>query len=163
MVKYHNFSDTSDLALEFWHAPGPGVAGQLPKPRFPWKIWSSWWLFCIQSGDDDLRKPSKTLGTPWENGGLMGFYGMYPLAKLKIAIENGYLYWVVWFSIAILVYQRVTIQKWQMWSKSYSKLWKMKSLLPEILERIKPEAFSYRYHRRVRGVIRMNLLSHSSS
>ena len=30
----------------------------------------------------------KTMGKPWENGGLMGFNGIYPLVMTHIATEN---------------------------------------------------------------------------
>ena len=53
------------------------------------------------------------MGKPWENVGLMGFCGIYPLVMANIAIENGhrnseYSQKIWWFSIAMLNYQRVT-------------------------------------------------------
>ena len=30
----------------------------------------------------------KTMGKPWENGGLSGFYGMSPLVNVYITLEN---------------------------------------------------------------------------
>ena len=40
-----------------------------------------------QVGKDSFHR--KTIGKPWENGGLMGFNAVYPLVMTKIAIENG--------------------------------------------------------------------------
>ena len=36
-----------------------------------------------------LENHRKTIGKPQDTGGLMGFYGMYPLAMTNIAIEHG--------------------------------------------------------------------------
>ena len=30
----------------------------------------------------------KIIGKPWENGGLMGFHGIYPLVSSNMAMEN---------------------------------------------------------------------------
>ena len=35
----------------------------------------------------------KSIGKAWENGGLMGSYGIYPLAMTNIAVENHYFEW----------------------------------------------------------------------
>ena len=32
----------------------------------------------------------KTIGEPWENGDLMGIYGIYPLVMNNIAMEHGH-------------------------------------------------------------------------
>ena len=34
------------------------------------------------------------MGKPWENGGLMGFNGFYPLVMINMANENDHLWWV---------------------------------------------------------------------
>ena len=57
-----------------------------------------------------IGNPKETIGKPWENGGL-------PYGYIKITIENGH--WNSesshskrWFSIVMLVYQRVYITRW---------------------------------------------------
>ena len=52
------------------------------------------------------------MGKPWENGGLMGFNGIYPLVMTNIAVENHHCSWkkihYEWpFSTTILNYRRV--------------------------------------------------------
>ena len=41
----------------------------------------------------------------------MGFDGIYPLVKIKLAMENGhrnsgFIHWIWWYSVVMLVYQR---------------------------------------------------------
>ena len=45
-------------------------------------------MACCASTDGPIRQV-KPLGKPWENDGLMGFYGIYPLVMTDIAVENG--------------------------------------------------------------------------
>ena len=45
-------------------------------------------LTYLDRWDFHVENPRKIMGKPWENGGLMGFYGMYPLVMTKIAMEN---------------------------------------------------------------------------
>ena len=56
----------------------------------------------------------KYMGKPWENDGLMGFYGIYPMVMTNITMENHHLSWenrlFLWcFSTAMLNYQRVYV------------------------------------------------------
>ena len=62
-----------------------------------------------------MGKPWENHGkTPWENGGLTGFYGIYPLVMTNIATENHHSEWenrlFLWpFSVAMSFYQRVSL------------------------------------------------------
>ena len=44
----------------------------------------------------------RTIGKWWLNGGLMGFYGIYPLVMTDIAVENGHVEWNKPLEMAIL-------------------------------------------------------------
>ena len=57
-----------------------GTDQQLPLGRIkgPTEIW----------GSGNLNKHRETIGKPWENGGLMGFYGMLPSGNDKQFAER---------------------------------------------------------------------------
>ena len=48
-----------------------------------------------------MENHGKTMGKPWENGGLMGFYRIYPQANVDRSMDNHHLEWKNQLSVAI--------------------------------------------------------------